>query len=167
MILLTLLSCGQERTLICMEGHSLGPDEICYPDHDTAVEPEVTEEPAEPVVYSELSAPRLLRRISLDLRGVLPSELELDVVEDEPERVAQYRDAWLTDPLMADRMVQLLGQKWHTRIDEFLIFYLLLFRIPETTGQVICRIPSISMTSQAIDPGGNQPGTETVVDIDD
>ena len=124
MILLTLLSCGQERTLICMEGHSLGPDEICYPDHDTAVEPEVTEEPAEPVVYSELSAPRLLRRISLDLRGVLPSELELDVVEDEPERVAQYRDAWLTDPLMADRMVQLLGQKWHTRIDEFLIFYL-------------------------------------------
>ena len=49
----------------------------------------------------------------------------------------------------------------------FLIFYLLLFRIPETTGQVICRIPSISMTSQAIDPGGNQPGTETVVDIDD
>ena len=35
-------------------------------------------------IYVSLEGPRLLRRISLDLRGVLPSIAELDAVEANP-----------------------------------------------------------------------------------
>ena len=71
-----------------------------------------------------LSAPRLLRRISLDLRGVLPSPEALDRVEADPEAVWSYRDAWLSDPLLEARLVQLLAERWHTRVDQFLVQYL-------------------------------------------
>lgn len=66
-----------------------------------------------------LSAPRLLRRLSLDLRGVVPSIEELDAVEADPSRVTTYRDAWLDDPRLEQRLVELLAEQWRTRIDEF------------------------------------------------
>ena len=71
------------------------------------------------VAYVELDAPRLLRRMSLDLRGVLPSVEELDAVEADPSLVADYRDAYLDDPLLEDALVQLLAERWHTRVDVF------------------------------------------------
>jgi hypothetical protein len=83
---------------------------------DTA-EPAATP-PADPPVTA-LSAPRLLRRLSLDLRGVLPDVADLDAVEADPSLLEGYRDAWLEDPRLADRVVDLLGEQWHTRVDAF------------------------------------------------
>lgn len=70
-----------------------------------------------------LDAPRLLRRMSLDLRGVLPSEAELDAVEADPGALDALRAAYLDDALLEDRLVDLLGQRWHTQIDEYLFQY--------------------------------------------
>lgn len=72
-----------------------------------------------PSAYIELSAPRLLRRISLDLRGIVPSVEELDSVEADAAGVATLRDAWLDDPALEDRLVSFLAERWETRVDAF------------------------------------------------
>lgn len=68
-------------------------------------------------------APRLLRRLSLDLRGVLPSLEELDRVEEDPSSVWTLRDAYLDDPLFEDRMRVLLADRWLTEVDDYLFEY--------------------------------------------
>ena len=70
-----------------------------------------------------LPAPRLLRRMSLDLRGTLPSAAELDAVEADPLAVAALRDTYLEDPRFEERLVDHLGDRWLTKVDEFLIEY--------------------------------------------
>ncbi|MCP4804133.1 MAG: hypothetical protein GY913_20155 [Proteobacteria bacterium] len=70
-------------------------------------------------VYVELDAPRLLRRMSLDLRGILPRVEELDAVEQDPSLLATYRDAYLEDPHLEDALVERLAERWHTRVDVF------------------------------------------------
>lgn len=61
--------------------------------------------------------------MSLDLRGILPDVSELDAVEADPTLITQYRDSYLEDPLFEQRMVLLLGERWQTRVDEYLIHY--------------------------------------------
>ena len=95
MILALLLACGQ-------------PDAVALP-ATTDLAP--------------LEAPRLLRRISIDLRGVLPSTEELDAVEADPDLIGPYRDAWLEDPRFETRLADLLADRWYTRIDEYHVFY--------------------------------------------
>ena len=68
---------------------------------------------AEPVLIS-LSAPRLLRRISLDLRGTLPDVADLDTVEADPGALDAVVARYLDDPLHEERLVQLLADRWHT-----------------------------------------------------
>ena len=69
-----------------------------------------------------LSAPRLIRRMSLDLRGTLPSADELDAAETaDEEGIEALRDAMLEDPRFEERLVLKLAERWHTRVDEFLI----------------------------------------------
>lgn len=75
------------------------------------------------VVTEPLPAHKLARRLSLDLRGVLPSAEELDAVERDPSTLDAYRDAWLADPRFEERLVQLLAERWHTRVDEHDILY--------------------------------------------
>ena len=70
-------------------------------------------------IFTPLPAPRLLRRMSLDLRGVLPTAAELDAVEADPALLEDYRAAYLADPLLADRLVFAFQERWHTRIEEF------------------------------------------------
>jgi hypothetical protein len=70
-----------------------------------------------------LPAPLLLRRLSLDLRGVLPSVAELDQVEADAGAISTLRDSFLEDARFEERLVMLLGERWHTRVDEFLIYY--------------------------------------------
>ena len=77
-----------------------------------------TAEP-EALVYEELDAPRLLRRMSLDLRGVLPSTEELDRVEADPSQLEVIRDEYLEDPRLEEQLVQMLAEQWHTRVDVF------------------------------------------------
>lgn len=66
-----------------------------------------------------LDAPRLLRRMSLDLRGVLPSVEELDAVEADASQLEVLRDAYLQDPHLEDRLVSLFAERWLTRLDDF------------------------------------------------
>ncbi|MCB9797916.1 MAG: hypothetical protein H6741_34990 [Alphaproteobacteria bacterium] len=76
-----------------------------------------------PTTLVPLDDARLLRRVSLDLRGVLPSLEELDAVEADPAALAELRDAWLDDPRLEQRLVHLLGEQWHTRVDEYLLYF--------------------------------------------
>lgn len=88
-----------------------------------ACAPEV-EPPVEAAsVLVPLDAPRLARRMSLDLRGVLPSATELDAVEADPAALDELREAWLEDPRFEERVVAMLAERWHTRVDEFDIRY--------------------------------------------
>ncbi len=66
-----------------------------------------------------LDAPRLARRISLDLTGVLPSVAALDEIEASPGALDGWMESWLVDRRLEDRLVQLLAERWHTRIDDF------------------------------------------------
>ncbi len=90
MILLALLACQ-------------GPEPV-----DSAASPAVT-----------LDAPRLLRRMSLDLRGTLPTESEITRVRKDPEQLDTLRQEYLDSPLLEDRLVELLAERWHTRVDDF------------------------------------------------
>lgn len=78
-------------------------------------------EVVEGVDPTPLEAPRLARRMSLDLRGVLPSVEELDAVEADPSVLTDFSAAWMADPRFEERVVDLLAERWHTRLDEFLI----------------------------------------------
>jgi hypothetical protein len=69
--------------------------------------------------HTPLDAPRLVRRLSLDLRGTLPSVDELDRVEADPSAVSAIRAEYLADPLHEERLVLLFQERWHTRIDVF------------------------------------------------
>ena len=71
----------------------------------------------------QVGAPRLARRMSLDLRGILPTSAELDLVEADPSQLSTLRDAWLEDPHFEERLVRLLGERWQTRVDEFLFLF--------------------------------------------
>lgn len=66
-----------------------------------------------------LPAPRLLRRMSLDLRGILPSEAELAAVDADPAALAAIRDGYLADPRLEERLVSLFAERWHTVMDEY------------------------------------------------
>ncbi len=66
-----------------------------------------------------LAPPRLLRRLSLDLRGRFPSVEELDAVEADPSVLEDYRLAWLAGPELEDQLVLRLAERWYTRVDRF------------------------------------------------
>lgn len=79
---------------------------------------------ADPVVPpvegpAPLDTPRLARRLSLDLRGVLPSAEELAAVRADPAALDALAEGWLQDPRLEDRVVALLHERWHTRVDGF------------------------------------------------
>ncbi len=66
-----------------------------------------------------LPAPRLLRRISLDLRGVLPTIAELDAVEADPSTLPELVGSFFAAPTFEDRFVSLLSERWHTVLDTY------------------------------------------------
>lgn len=81
----------------------------------------------EPAVESPMLVPlsdaRLLRRLSLDLRGVTPSVTELAAVEADPAAVDTLRDTFLDDPRLEDRIVSFWAERYKTKIDEFQVRY--------------------------------------------
>jgi hypothetical protein len=66
-----------------------------------------------------LEGPRLLRRMSLDLRGVFPSEDDLDAVEADPTALDAIRDDYLGDARLEDRLVSLFSERWATEMDTY------------------------------------------------
>ncbi len=86
------------------------------------VVPEVTDTgttATEPSVLVPLSQPALARRISLDLRGVLPDVADLEAVEADPAALDGLIEDWLADPLLEERMVSLYSERFQTRLEEF------------------------------------------------
>ena len=70
-------------------------------------------------VTAELPAPRLARRMSLDLRGRLPDVAELDAVEADPAALEGLVEDWLLDEAFGERVVDLYAERWLTRVDDF------------------------------------------------
>lgn len=85
-----------------------------------AVDSAVPEAAAELISLSDAA---LLRRLSLDLRGTLPTLEELDAIEADPAALDTFRTELLDDPRLEDRVVALLAERWHTRVDVFDIEY--------------------------------------------
>lgn len=63
-----------------------------------------------------LSGVALGRRVSLDLRGVLPDEDELAALAEDPERLDALTEAWLADPRFPERMGWLWNDTLHTAL---------------------------------------------------
>jgi hypothetical protein len=87
---------------------------------DTAEPPDTAApsvDPAEDLL--PLSGPRLLRRVSLDLRGTLPTPDELDAAAADPDLWRIKAAQWVTEPAFEERLVTLLAEHWWTRIDTF------------------------------------------------
>ena len=120
----------------CMEGFLLTKEGTCVPWKGDSLDTEMDtqgEGPDDSDVDDSadpgdedlvlLTGGRLLRRISLDLRGVLPTLAELDQVEADSAALEVLRDAWLEDPRFEQRLVEIFAEQWHTQVDEFLVTY--------------------------------------------
>jgi hypothetical protein len=83
----------------------------------------VAADPAPEAALQPLNDARLLRRLSLDLRGVTPSAEELAAVEADPAALDRYRDEFLDDPRLEERLVSYWAERYQTRIDEFQVRY--------------------------------------------
>jgi hypothetical protein len=110
-----------------MNGFAKTADDLCVEISSTETaasdDPPHTSPPAERPALTELSPPRLLRRISLDLLGVLPTTADLDAVEADPKYVDVFAESALENPLWEERLVHIYGQSWHTQVDEFQLLY--------------------------------------------
>ena len=74
-----------------------------------------------PLSVTALPAPALLRRLSLDLRGVVPAPEELERVTADPAALEGLRDEFLADDRTRERLVDLLAEHWLTRVDAFFL----------------------------------------------
>ena len=109
--------CAEEPLVLdCMPGLTWNIEEQRCEGWDTGEE--LVE--AEPVV-APLAAPALLRRLSLDLRGTLPTVAELEAVEADEAALDGLLDAMLEDPALEERLVLLLNEEWQTLVDDFVI----------------------------------------------
>ncbi len=69
-------------------------------------------------VLVPLDAPLLLRRISLDLRGVVPAAADLDAAAADPAAISDITLGYLDAPALEERLIDLLGERWHTLVDD-------------------------------------------------
>lgn len=109
---LLLAACGEPP---CEDGLARTAAGRCLP----VVADEGPSETEADVELEPLPAPRLARRLSLDLRGVLPTADELAAVEADPAALATLQAGWLGDPRLEERLVHLFAAVWHTRTDRF------------------------------------------------
>jgi hypothetical protein len=71
--------------------------------------------PVEPT--PEVDAARVLRRVSLDVRGRLPTVAELDAVEADPDALDAWIDEALDDPAFGLQVAELWSASLRTRVD--------------------------------------------------
>ena len=70
----------------------------------------------EEVAGPQLLSPRQqLKRVSVDLRGVHPSEAEMQAIENNPALYEDYVDRYLQDPRMLERMREIFNYRYLTR----------------------------------------------------
>jgi len=65
--------------------------------------------------FLPLDARGQLLRLSVDLRGVHPSEAELRAIEANPERYGEFVEEWLHDPRFLERIRALFNERFLTR----------------------------------------------------
>jgi hypothetical protein len=70
-----------------------------------------TEEEAKQGDFIKLSPRESLIRLSIDLRGTLPSEAELQAIESDPALFEAFVDRYLADPGLADTVADLMDQR--------------------------------------------------------
>ena len=70
-----------------------------------------TEEEAKQGDFVKLSPRESLIRLSIDLRGTMPSEAELQAIEAEPALYDAFVDRFLDDPGLADTVADLMDQR--------------------------------------------------------
>ena len=111
--LLSLLACAPD------EGPTESqPTEPAAP----AVVPPATTAPVVAVEGIEELAPHeLVVRVSLDLRGVRPSEAELSRIEADPGAYEALVDEFLADDRFADRVMDLFAEVYLTRTEQYFI----------------------------------------------
>ncbi len=80
-----------------------------------ACETEVAEPTEAPSIFVPLDDRRLARRISIDLRGRLPTVTELASVSDSG--VADVIESWLSDPALETHLVDVFAEDWLLRLD--------------------------------------------------
>ena len=73
------------------------------------------EAPAPTGDFTLLTPREQLNRLSLDLRGVPPTEAELQAIEQSPALYSTFVDTWLEDPRFAPRMADLFNARFLTR----------------------------------------------------
>lgn len=78
---------------------------------------------AEPRVGEHLDTLALARRMSLDLRGVVLSADEVQRLRGDETQLEVLRDEMLEDARFEERVVDMLGERWHTRVDQFNIHF--------------------------------------------
>lgn len=87
--------------------------------------PEATSEAPSPQPEVSVAAPLppalLLRRASLDLRGVVPTLDELALVEADPAALDGLVDSFLEDPRWEGRLADLWAEHLLTRVDNYLV----------------------------------------------
>jgi hypothetical protein len=75
----------------------------------------------DPVRIPELEGSALLTRISLDLRGIRPTEAEILRVEGDPEEVEALVEEYLRDPRFEERVVDLFAEVFLTRTENYVV----------------------------------------------
>ncbi|MEQ1501422.1 MAG: DUF1549 domain-containing protein, partial [Myxococcota bacterium] len=75
--------------------------------------------PAADPVRVPIDPVKLARRASLDLRGRPPTAEEYRAVLADPTAIEASIDGWLADDGFADRIVDLYGEIWLTRTEDF------------------------------------------------
>jgi len=132
--LLLAIGCTQKDASPCADNFERDAAGVCVeidttpstPEEDSA-EPAETNDTADvpdpPEELKPLSATKLLRRMSLDLLGVLPTTEQLDAVEADPNALDAWIEEALSDPRWAERLVHVLGRTWHTQVDDFQLLF--------------------------------------------
>lgn len=72
-----------------------------------------------PPPIPEMEPLRLLARISLDVRGVRPSDAEIAAVQADPDAVDGFVGGWLADPRWPERLVELYGERFLTLTEAY------------------------------------------------
>ena len=67
----------------------------------------------------DVDAERMVRRLSLDLRGTLPTLDEVDAVSADPSLLWTLRDQWLVEEALEGRLLELFSEQLWTRVDSF------------------------------------------------
>ena len=77
--------------------------------------------PQEEIPIEYMDSVRLLRRISLDVRGELPSMQDIETVRNNPETVYDFMNQYMEEPQFERQVMHWLNEVWHTRVDTFTV----------------------------------------------